>query len=249
MRLVSDFYRDDEALRRLVRDLATSPGATALDVGCKHGDISRSLAARQRYLVALDIEAHGEWQERTPNLSFLQASAMALPFPAASFDTAVSSECLQYVPDPGLAMRELARVLRPGGKLVLSFPEGNVLTTWLDPDNLLYFVKRLTGRRPSQGFVRFPRSGWMLAQVPPELELVSHLRRGTLAFIYIAAAIDLAQAVRVRLLARRGAVAAAADAVITPILRALCGAMNFDTGLVPPFLWYNNVLVFRRSTM
>lgn len=50
----------------------------------------------------------------------LVGDAHALPFPAAAFDTVLSTYTLCSIPDPGLAMREAARVLRAGGRLVLA---------------------------------------------------------------------------------------------------------------------------------
>jgi SAM-dependent methyltransferase len=45
-----------------------------------------------------------------------------LPFRDASFDTLLLSDVLEHVPDPGLLWREMARVLRPGGRLILNVP-------------------------------------------------------------------------------------------------------------------------------
>ncbi len=51
-----------------------------------------------------------------------RADLAALPFPAASFDAAISSHVLEHIPDDRAAMRELARVLRPGGWAVVMVP-------------------------------------------------------------------------------------------------------------------------------
>lgn len=50
------------------------------------------------------------------------ASGLELPFAAESFDFVLCSEVLEHLPDPALAMREIARVLRPGGRAVVSTP-------------------------------------------------------------------------------------------------------------------------------
>jgi SAM-dependent methyltransferase len=64
--------------------------------------------------VTLDLAAH-----RRPDV---RADLLALPFPGARFDTALCLEVLEYVPEPAAALRELARVLAPGGTLILSAP-------------------------------------------------------------------------------------------------------------------------------
>jgi SAM-dependent methyltransferase len=53
------------------------------------------------------------------NVRFQRADVRALPFAAASFDAAYSSMVLHHVPEPVEAVRELARVVRPGGRVVV----------------------------------------------------------------------------------------------------------------------------------
>ena len=53
-----------------------------------------------------------------PDAEILDPPAAQLPFPDASFDTAVATFVLCSVPDPGAALNEIARVLRPGGRLL-----------------------------------------------------------------------------------------------------------------------------------
>jgi ubiquinone/menaquinone biosynthesis C-methylase UbiE len=57
---------------------------------------------------------------KVSNTSFARMDAETLDFPDASFDVALCSLGLMYVPDPVRAIREMARVLRPGGRLVLA---------------------------------------------------------------------------------------------------------------------------------
>jgi SAM-dependent methyltransferase len=52
----------------------------------------------------------------------VEGDVLALPLPDASFDAALSTQVLEHVTDPALALREIARVLRPGGRLVLTCP-------------------------------------------------------------------------------------------------------------------------------
>ncbi len=52
----------------------------------------------------------------------VEGDVLSLPLPDASFDAALSTQVLEHVTDPGRALRELARVLRPGGRLILTCP-------------------------------------------------------------------------------------------------------------------------------
>lgn len=59
----------------------------------------------------------------TPDkLPDVQADGAALPFAAAGFDAAICAELLEHVPDPRAVLAEVARVLRPGGRLVITVP-------------------------------------------------------------------------------------------------------------------------------
>ena len=106
----------------LLGDLA---GARVLDIGCGDGALVRALAARGAMAVGVDPDpamltaARQRDAEANIFANFLEARAESLPFPDASFDVAVAVTVLCFVPDAKAAVREMARVLRPGGRLVL----------------------------------------------------------------------------------------------------------------------------------
>lgn len=62
----------------------------------------------------------------------VRVRAEALPFPDATFDTLVCLDTLEHVDDDRLAMREMRRVLKPGGVAILSVPQGNDLTRTIE---------------------------------------------------------------------------------------------------------------------
>ena len=68
----------------------------------------------------LDAAAHRERNQRTARASFARMDAEQLPFSNASFDGALCDLGLMYRPDPAAAVRELKRVMRPGGRAVLA---------------------------------------------------------------------------------------------------------------------------------
>ncbi len=102
------------------------PGERVLDVGCGTGAFAERLVGFDPHIAITGVDVSGgmlaEARRKTagaPNARFLQASAEALPFPDASFAVVVSASALHYVPDPAQGVREMARVLRPGGRLAL----------------------------------------------------------------------------------------------------------------------------------
>jgi ubiquinone/menaquinone biosynthesis C-methylase UbiE len=116
-----------EALeQRLMLDLLGNvTGARILDIGCGDGALVRALAARGAIAVGVDPDpvmlaaARRLAAEAHVPATFLEGRAENLPFPDASFDVVTAMTVLCFVPDAKGALREMARVLRPGGRLVL----------------------------------------------------------------------------------------------------------------------------------
>lgn len=130
----------------LARHLADLPdGAQLLDVGCGTGNLLRRLAGRFR---CAGCDPAEEMLDRArsanPEAELLQAGAEALPFESDRFDAALLVEVARYLDDPRAALRELARVLRPGGLALVTFAP--LLTTSLYPlVNVLTSRVRLPG--------------------------------------------------------------------------------------------------------
>src|SRR5207244_2574644 len=75
--------------------------------------------------------------------AFYQAALEALPFPDQSFDYLTSHEVIEHVEEPATALREFARVLRPGGICVIATPNG--ASWWIE--HLRQRALRLCGGR------------------------------------------------------------------------------------------------------
>jgi SAM-dependent methyltransferase len=96
-------------------------GAEVLEVGCGTGLIMRGLADTARRLAGVDISPGMLAEARRRGFDVVEGDAQRLPFADETFDLAYSFKVLAHVPDIRLAMREMARVLRPGGRLVAEF--------------------------------------------------------------------------------------------------------------------------------
>jgi SAM-dependent methyltransferase len=97
-----------------------------LDAGCGSGYGSAALGAHAQQVVGIDFAREAVEYARTtyalPNLHFVQASGAALPFPDRTFDFAASFEVIEHLPDWKDFLRELRRVVAPGGRLLISTP-------------------------------------------------------------------------------------------------------------------------------
>lgn len=106
--------------------VAHAAGRDVLDVGCNTGYGTLRFAPVAKRVVGVDvspraIEAARE-RARDGRPEFIVTTGFELPFPAPAFDLVTSFQVLEHVPDPLAFIRELARVLRPGGAVILATP-------------------------------------------------------------------------------------------------------------------------------
>lgn len=101
--------------------LKMPPNLDWLDVGCGTGALSEVILqyAKPRSVKGVDpsmaFVEHAKAHITDPRVTFEVADAQSLPLGSARFDSAVAGLVLNFVPNPSLAVREMARVVRPGG--------------------------------------------------------------------------------------------------------------------------------------
>jgi SAM-dependent methyltransferase len=114
------------------------PAGRALDVGCGEGRFCRMLAAEGWTPVGIDPteDLLATARERDPAADYRVGRAEALDFPDAAFDLVVSYLTLIDIPDARAALAEMARVLKPGGRLLIanlsSFTSAGMHIGWTD---------------------------------------------------------------------------------------------------------------------
>jgi ubiquinone/menaquinone biosynthesis C-methylase UbiE len=105
---------------------AISPRAVVLDIGCGTGEFEKLLLEKHpnQQIVGVDIsqkmlEIAQQKCQGHSNAIFLATSALVLPFSDHSFDVIVSASAFHYFNEPEAALKEMRRVLRPGGGVVI----------------------------------------------------------------------------------------------------------------------------------
>jgi 2-polyprenyl-3-methyl-5-hydroxy-6-metoxy-1,4-benzoquinol methylase len=127
-----------ELIREGLPGIGGLGGKKILEIGCGRGGFSLWMASQQP---APAVVVAADFSERAVELGSEAASGLGIRgiqwevqdiqrirHPENSFDLVVSCETIEHVPDPALAVRELARVLKPGGHLMLTHP--NYLSTF-----------------------------------------------------------------------------------------------------------------------
>jgi SAM-dependent methyltransferase len=111
---------------RLIEGLGIRTGELVLDVGCGSGSLHARLSEAGARIVGIDAStgmlAEAAAQARAAELpvALARADAQAIPLAAASADAVLASHMLYHVPDRRRALREMRRVLAPGGRAVLA---------------------------------------------------------------------------------------------------------------------------------
>ena len=145
-------------------------GKDVFEAGCGTGLLLREAALVARSAVGLDLSRGMLRPARDRGLKVVQGSLTDVPLPSASFDVVYSMKVLAHVPPIERAVAELARLVRPGGYLLLEF---------YNPLSLRYLAKRLggpgkiagDGTNESHVYTRFDRLDRARSYLPAGVEL------------------------------------------------------------------------------
>jgi SAM-dependent methyltransferase len=119
--------RDDDALRVLVEASGAGPADTVLDVACGPGLVVAAFARVCRHVTGIDLTAAMIERARVlvgernvGNVTLTVGDVLPLPYEDGVFSIVVSRFAFHHFPDPGAVLREMTRVCRPGGRVVVA---------------------------------------------------------------------------------------------------------------------------------
>jgi SAM-dependent methyltransferase len=137
--------------------IETLPPGTVLDAGCGTGRYSIVLADRGHEVIGVDQSGAmlDIARKKLPSGDFREGDLTALPLPGRSVDAVVCALALVHVPDVASTLREFARVLRPGGRLVIS--DVHPFLVMLGWQALFPAQDGGDGENPRWGFMRLHR--------------------------------------------------------------------------------------------
>jgi 2-polyprenyl-3-methyl-5-hydroxy-6-metoxy-1,4-benzoquinol methylase len=152
------------------------PGMRALEIGCGTGMFTRLCAPSGATIVAVELSETLLTEARRdaafPHVTYEVGDAHALKYADASFDMVYGSSVLHHL-EVVPALRELHRVLRPGGRLV--FAEPNMLNPQIYAERHVDWVRRRTGTSPDEtAFVRFTLRRQLASAGFVQIEVVPH---------------------------------------------------------------------------
>lgn len=150
-----------------------------LDCGCGTGHNLATLLRPYGQAFGFDVTPGGLVHARAAGLALARADMSAIPFQSSRFDLVTSFDVMQYVRDDGAVMKEMARVLKPGGGLVVTASALDILRgghagTW--PEVRRYTTARMRSIVEAAGLT-ITRLTYLFATLFPAMVAVRALRR------------------------------------------------------------------------
>ncbi|MBA2681772.1 MAG: methyltransferase domain-containing protein [Ktedonobacteraceae bacterium] len=153
--------------QRILEQLALREGATVLDVGCGAGQDAQDLAqvvGPGGQVVGIDSsetmleEARAHAASLQLPVEYILADAAQLPFADASFDGCQAARVLGHLQDPGRAISEMVRVVKPGARIVAADADFDLIVVDI-PDRAL-------ARKITHATCDYMKHGWLGRQLP-----------------------------------------------------------------------------------
>ncbi|CAI2079035.1 class I SAM-dependent methyltransferase [Serratia ficaria] len=173
--LTSAVHAQGQDLQRLARLLEPHAEARLLDLGCGAGHASFTAAARVAQVMAYDLSAQmlavvgqAAADKGLANIQLQQGVAEALPFEDASFEVVISRYSAHHWHDVGRALREVKRVLKPGGKAIFMdvvSPGHPLLDIYLQTVEVLRDTSHVRNYAPGEWLALLTEAGLVVREV------------------------------------------------------------------------------------
>jgi len=147
--LPCEISADDFQLKEVLAWFGDIKGKKLLDAGCAKGRFTKALVERGAFLTGIDITENfiKIARENVAEASFGLASITDIPFQTNTFDGILCIQVMEHIPDTEKAIREMARVLKRGGRLIII--DKNILSLhhrYLAPTSLLKRIQETRGK-------------------------------------------------------------------------------------------------------
>lgn len=173
--LTSQVHAQGADLVRLVEWLHTDADASLLDLGCGAGHASFAAAGVVREVTAYDLSEkmlavvrQAASARQLNNITTAHGAAEKLPFADNTFDVVISRYSAHHWHDVALALREVKRVLKPGGKFILmdiASPGRPVLDIWLQAIEVLRDPSHVRNYSPAEWLQMTQQSGMLVEKM------------------------------------------------------------------------------------
>ena len=162
---VNPIFYSDEMREKVVEMANLSRDDLVLEIGCGTGFTTTGIVnvVGEKNVVALDLtpEQMNKAVKRLPNVKFVRGDAENLPFKDNCFDAAISAGSIEYWPNPLKGIKEMVRVTKSGGRVVVLAPR--------KPDN--FFIRKF-----AESIMLFPSTqqcfSWFLKAGLEDIEYI-----------------------------------------------------------------------------
>lgn len=133
-------------------------GKITLEVGCGPGTLLDGIKAQypDQTVFGVDISLERlSYSHAKDSIHFVQANGLTLPFPKETFDSIYTRFLLEYLSEREQAVKEMYRVCKPGGKILLQDLDGQLVTNWPIDDGLAVKIDKIIEVLSNTGFDPF----------------------------------------------------------------------------------------------
>lgn len=150
--------------RMVLRRLGSVEGLNVAEIGCGRGDFAIHLARLGAKVTALDFSeaaidvAKDRARATGVDVHFLVGDAQDTQLPSAAYDLVISCECIEHVPAPKRMAAELRRIVKPGGRCIVTTPSylNGMLVAWAWSIVRRQPINTGAGVQPHENFFLYP---------------------------------------------------------------------------------------------